>query len=146
MCFSWKQYGVNKTAFYPYIFQSHTLRSKNKFWKQVVTVLRRSSWVPIVKYHNFWVFIVVGTFSCLLLNLCSIYIYSGKKIHEFYRGVYFIIRKTRISQARNRLLRQVAYVSESWDKEEAYGDPPFTSRIHLCVRIFRNISWPNCRI
>ena len=130
---------MSKTAFYPYVFQSHTLRCKNKFWKRMVTVLRWSSWGPIVKYHKFWVFIVIGTFSCLLLNVCSIYIYSGKKIHEFYRGVFFIIGKTCISQARNLLLRQVAYVSESWDEEEANGHPPITSRIHLCVTIFRNI-------
>ena len=89
----------------------------------MVTVLRWSSWGPIVKYHKFWVFIVIGTFSCLLLNVCSIYIYSGKKIHEFYRGVFFIIGKTHISQARNLLLRQVAYVSESWDEEEEEAEP-----------------------
>ena len=137
---------MSKTAFYPYVFQSHTLRCKNKFWKRMVTFLRWSSWGPIVKYHKFWVFIVIGTSSCLLLNVCSIYIYSGKKIHEFYRGVFVIIGKTCISQARNLLLRQVAYVSESWDEEKANEHLPITSRIHLCVTIFRNIFWPNCRI
>ena len=105
----------------------------------MVTVLRWSSGGPIVKYHKFWVFIVIGTFSCLLLNICLIYIYSGKKIHEIYRGVFFILGKTRISQARNLLSRQVAYVSESWDEEEANGHPAITSRIHLCVTFFRNI-------
>ena len=146
MWFSWKQYRVSKTAFYPYIFQSHTLRPKNKCWKQMVPVLRWSSWGLNVKYHKFWIFIVIGTFSCLLLNVCSIYIYSGKKFHELYREVFFIIGKTLISQARILRLKKVAYVSESWDEEEANADPLITLRIHLCVIIFRNICWPNCRI
>ena len=39
---------------------------------------------------------------------------SIRKTHEIQNGLYFIMKKTHIYQARYLLLRQVAYVLESW--------------------------------